>query len=451
MRCESGFPIRRFLSSRQNSHRPQDSPVGRGTARGVGIIRPAGTGRPLFPYSIENRGKQPYPAAMDQSRKASITVLHHMRWVAAFMVAYSHVRQNLLVDYADLPHPGIVDKLLFAFSNYGFAGVIIFFVLSGFLVGEKAIGLFNSPAIATEWPYFLADRFSRIFVVLWPTLLLCLVLLLFLFAAAANAPFMTAAHWGWAMQQPIESDSSPFRWFNAAVLLNEFNSETLTLDSPLWSLAYEWFYYMAALGIVLALRRVHSPAALAIIAYAAVLFVAALVNNREILYLGVVWLLGVGANVLFRQHVLKIPFLRWLGLALVIGSLIAVRFMTVNPLVLGAAVAFMIAHCGWAQWRGGARWGEKLASFSYSFYLVHFPITLLVLGLLYRFDHLRHRLPLDAKGIGIAFATLAGAIVFARLFAFCTEDRTRMVRNWLWRPAPPQAVHIAAESKRFFF
>jgi len=385
---------------------------------------------------------------MAKGDKSSIAILHHLRWISALLVGYSHIRQNLLLDYADLRYPGILDKAIFAFANFGHAGVIIFFVLSGYLVGGKAVALFQLEAIATEWPHFLADRFSRIFVVLLPTLLLCFLLLLFLRIEAPNAVFMKSGHWGWAMKYAIDGDFSLFRWLNAICLLNELNASTLYIDSPLWSLTYEWFYYMAALGVVLALRKVLSPASLLIMGYAAALFAWALISNREILFLGLVWSMGAVANIAFKQRVLEHPALQKLGIFLVLGLLVIVRFMSLNDLLLGAAVAFMIAHRNWAEWRGGEHWGKKLAAFSYSFYLVHFPITILVLGFLYRFDHLRHRLPLDAKGIGIAFATLVGAIVFARIFACLTEDRTRAVRNLLWRPAarlpnplPPNATN----------
>lgn len=381
---------------------------------------------------------------MSQGRKSSIAILHHLRWISALLVAYSHIRQNLLLDYTDLRHPGILGKAIFAFANFGHAGVIIFFVLSGYLVGGKAIALFYSDFVTTEWPHFLADRFSRIFMVLWPALLCCFLLLLLLHAEAPGAAFMKSARWGWAMPNAIDGDFSSFRWLNAIFLLNEFNSSTLDIDSPLWSLAYEWFYYMAALGAVLALRKVFSPASLLVICYAAALFLWALIFHREILYLGLVWLMGAVANIAFKRRMLTNPIYLWAGIGLFLGllGLMLIRFMILNDLVLGTAVAFLIAHRNWAEWRGGEHWGEKLSAFSYSFYVVHFPITILVLGALYRFDHLQHRLALDAKGIGIAVGTLAGAIVFARIFAFFTEKRTRFVRNLLWPKGPRQTPSL---------
>lgn len=379
---------------------------------------------------------------MAKGDKSSITVMHHLRWLAALLVGYSHIRQNLLLDYSDLRHPRMLDKVMFAFANYGHAGVIIFFVLSGFLVGGKAVNLFNSEVIATEWPLFFADRFSRIFVVLLPALALCAMVLLFLRVTAAHAPFMISAPWGWALNRPIDQDFSLLRWLNAVVLLNGLTANSLVIDSPLWSLAYEWFYYMMVLGVILVFRKVFSPAALVVITYTTVLFALTLVFNRAFLYLGLVWLLGVVAKIAFDKRILRSPILQWIGIALFVGLLVIDRIISLNDILLGSAVAFMIAHNKWAEWRGGERWGMKLASFSYSFYLVHFPITILVLGLLYHFDHIQGRLPLDTRGIAITVGTLAGAIIFSRIFAFFTEDRTRLVRNLLWQLATKKPVAL---------
>jgi peptidoglycan/LPS O-acetylase OafA/YrhL len=383
---------------------------------------------------------------MSQAPKPSITILNHLRWLAALMVAYSHVRQNILIDHSDVPHPGLFDQVMFFFDAYGHAGVIIFFVLSGFLVGGKAITLLESKSIATEWPHFLADRFSRIFVVLWPALLLCLALLRLLHGLAPNAPFMTSGDWGWAMQYPLNGDFSIFRWVNAALLLNQFNAITPNINSPLWSLAYEWLYYMAALGIVLVVRRVFSRASLLVIGYAATLFIWALVFNHLCLVYGCIWLLGVGSGFVFNRSWLTSEALWRVGIAAFFIAFFLARWGLSKDFLLGSVVAFMIANRNWAEWRYFERLGKELASFSYSFYLVHFPFTVLVLGLLFHFGHLRHRLPPDANGIGIAAATLLGAGFFAKLFALCTEDRTPLVRRWLWRSPAGRADSLPGRS-----
>lgn len=83
--------------------------------------------------------------------------LQALRGTAALMVVFFHLS----------PHWALVPQLrpFTQITNYGFCGVDIFFVLSGFVVYESAVrsipfrGLFH----------FLRRRFSRIYFLYWPT------------------------------------------------------------------------------------------------------------------------------------------------------------------------------------------------------------------------------------------------------------------------------------------
>jgi peptidoglycan/LPS O-acetylase OafA/YrhL len=215
------------------------------------------------------------------------------------------------------------------------------------------------------------------------------------------------------------------------LLLNGFLTITLTSDSPLWSLAYEWFYYIFALAFVLACRRVFSAGAIGIILYGSALLLISLVHNPAIAVAGLIWVFGVIARITFDHEVLRARIWQWVGLALVFGPLVLERRMPLPDFVLGAAVAFMIAHAGWAKFHGGSRLGASLAGFSYSLYVIHFPIMLAVMGILYATGHLPARLPFDQFGIAIAAATLVTTIIAACLFAMLTEDRTTALRKIL--------------------
>jgi peptidoglycan/LPS O-acetylase OafA/YrhL len=375
----------------------------------------------------------PQPGRSTQPSTPSIAILSHLRWLAALAVAVSHIRQNILVDYKDVPHPSALIKALCAVTAYGREGVIVFFVLSGFLVGGKAVQLYQSPKIDQEWSRFLVDRVSRIFVVLLPALGLCLIIFAILYGIAANAPFMTSPGWGWAIAHPIGGDYSWLRWLNAAVLLNGLTAKTLCIDAPLWSLSFEWFYYMAALAFVLAVRRIFTPSAFLLIGYAIALAVLGLFLNRSMLELGLVWMFGVAAKVVFDRQILTVPALRWIGLVAVCAALAIHKDLPFSDYSLGVLVAFMIAHSGWSSWRWAEKTGDKLASFSYSLYLIHFPISVLALGCLYKIYGIQIKLPMNAKGLAIAGATLVIAVVAARGFAFCTEDNTKLFRNFLLR------------------
>lgn len=359
--------------------------------------------------------------------------LHHLRWLAAVAVAVSHIRQNLIAGNEQEAHHGALATVVFSVSDFGGAAVMVFFVLSGFLVGGKALYLFQSSSIAHEWPHFFVDRFSRTFVVLWPALALAGGAVLLLRGIAPNAPFMTSAHWGPALYRPINGDISVQSWFGAAALVNGLASPMLQINGPLWSLAFEWFYYMAALALILGIRGVFSAGVVAIMVYAVILLGLGLIFNSDMIVWTLVWIMGVASRVAFDRRVLRGTWLRIGSLVILLTVLVVNHIHSVSNLLIGLATAFVIANRDWSSWKMGASWGEKLAGFSYSFYLTHFPITVAILGILYRCGITAQRLPLNGVSLAIMLLTLAFAVVVARLFALVTEDRTRDVRDLLLR------------------
>jgi peptidoglycan/LPS O-acetylase OafA/YrhL len=368
------------------------------------------------------------------SGNRSVAFLHHLRWLAAVAVAVSHIRQNLIAGNEQEAHHGILTAIVFSVSDFGGAAVMVFFVLSGFLVGGKAMDLFQSSSVAREWPHFLIDRFSRTFVVLWPALVLAGGAVLFLRVIAPDAPFMTSAHWGPALYRPINGDISVQSWLGAAALVNGLASPMLQINGPLWSLAFEWFYYMAALALILGIRGVSSTGAVAIMVYAVILLGLGLIFNSDMIVWTLVWIMGVASRFVFDRGVLRGSWLKIGSLAVLVIVLVENHLdHGVSNLLIGLATAFVIANRDWASWKMGAFWGEKLAGFSYSFYLTHFPITIVILGILYRCGITAQRLPLNGVSLAIMLLTLASAVAAARLFALVTEDRTRVVRNFLLR------------------
>jgi peptidoglycan/LPS O-acetylase OafA/YrhL len=363
----------------------------------------------------------------------SVAFLHHLRWLAAAAVAVSHIRQNLIAGNEQEAHHGILTTVVFSVSDFGGAAVMVFFVLSGFLVGGKALDLFQSSSVARDWPHFLVDRFSRTFVVLWPALALAGGAMLLLRVIAPDAPFMTSAHWGPALYRPINGDISVQSWLGAAALVNGLASPMLQINGPLWSLAFEWFYYMAALALILGIRGVFSVGAVGIMVYAVILLGLGLIFNSDMIVWTLVWLMGVASRFAFDREVLRGAVLRIGALVILLTILVENHMHGVSNLLIGLATAFVIANRDWASWKMGASWGEKLAGFSYSFYLTHFPITIAILGILYRCGITAQRLPLNGVSLFIMLLTFASAVGVARLFALVTEDRTRDVRDLLLR------------------
>jgi peptidoglycan/LPS O-acetylase OafA/YrhL len=58
------------------------------------------------------------------------------RWVAAFFVVIGHV-YNISINYRGAVHPSLLVRGMHSFSGFGHIAVIVFFVISGFLVGGR--------------------------------------------------------------------------------------------------------------------------------------------------------------------------------------------------------------------------------------------------------------------------------------------------------------------------
>jgi peptidoglycan/LPS O-acetylase OafA/YrhL len=363
-------------------------------------------------------------------------LLAHLRWISALAVVLSHVSQDILSKPNYSPQINrFPDKLqmkdIFRPDGFGHAAVVVFFVLSGFLVGGKLIELWHSDNLRLDWWRFFVDRVARIFTVLWPAALFTALILVALIFLAPDAPFVRQGGWAYDLTAPLTSDLSLKKWLGVITVTNELLVPTITVNGPLWSLSYEWSYYMLALAAVLALRSYSSPGALAIIAYGAVLLLLALHNQPDVLFAGISWLAGWVARMAFDRNLMRGWILQALGPLLVVTILIVDHRHPLPDPVLGIALAVMIAHPRWTDFTFAARTGTKLANFSYSLYLTHFPVLLALMAVLNAIGLLPKPLPHTLRSGAIAAAMTLIIILCARCFAWLTEDRTIAVRKFI--------------------
>lgn len=145
--------------------------------------------------------------------------LDFVRFTAALAVMLAHMDQDGL-DMAWMP-----------LSRFSHEAVIVFFVLSGFII------YYSTASRASSWQQYAVARLSRIYSVALPAVLVCVGLALWLGSQPGFDP------------QRFSNYSPPAVWdtISSLVFLNEswMNEVNLTLDNPYWSLNYEvWFYVM---------------------------------------------------------------------------------------------------------------------------------------------------------------------------------------------------------------
>ena len=364
-----------------------------------------------------------------------------IRAVAAWAVMWGHVRSNFFVDFEHLARKNLLLQGLYFVTGFGHQAVMVFFVLSGFLISSSVMHSYVSGS--WSWREYAINRSSRLYVVLVPGLLLGLLWdKLGSIASAATGLY----------SQPLEG-------FGAAIAQNQITlgafignlfflqtilCPTFGSNGPLWSLANEFWYYAlfpVALfaGIAWAKRAV--PRALVLSIFTASLGVFL---GWDKLVGFVIWLTGFGLVVAYSK--LQTTSKSWLMPYMVVTSLVVAGCLVAarlgHPAALGSDLAvgigfalflFGVLDMGIAgQFRSYKRFSHFFAGFSYSLYVLHFPFVLFLRACIAPSERWqpdgRHLL----YGAAVGMATLA----FAWAVSTFTENKTSVVRQWMRNALP---------------
>lgn len=150
------------------------------------------------------------------SRRSTDVGIEGVRGVAAFFVALSHVfYQNLLT-------PGLHMIPLLANTEAGHAGVLIFFVLSGYVISWTNSGAFSAAAART----YLKRRFVRLF----PIYFVAMVLTVLVIRICAMPESLRVVVGSFLCLQNFNGYFTP-------------GLNPPRVNGPLWSLNYELLYY----------------------------------------------------------------------------------------------------------------------------------------------------------------------------------------------------------------
>jgi peptidoglycan/LPS O-acetylase OafA/YrhL len=345
-----------------------------------------------------------------------------MRCVLAVTVAFAHAWYLLIADY-----PGQTSTIASAgyfLAGFAHASVILFFVLSGYWITKSVDGRMTA---GWAWSSYLIDRLARLLVVLMPALA---------FGGALDAiglyALQSSTHVGATDTYILANDvAETLRWqtlLGNVLFLQSIVVAPFGTNGPLWSLAYEfWFYiWFPALWISWRKRRLSLlvPTLL-------------LIWIKPHLLIGFAcWLCGAA---LFRATSQagdeSLPPLRRLWLV-VAGALFLSTLLYARLVGLGSAelpLAFAFAVLLYAMLRAdlpAPRWLKPFASYgaqaSFSLYVLHFPIIAFAAALLLE----DHRLPATGANIALVFAVLGSAIFLSAIFARNTERHTARVRSF---------------------
>ena len=224
-------------------------------------------------------------------------------------------------------------------------------------------------------------------------------------------------------------------------MLQHFFFDTMGSNSPLWTIAAEfWFYIVFAIFALLKLEQKKHVRALLLLFILFFLYFFGLEFLKLIGY----WLVGVFAGAIKPFNMIR-PFHAFL---LVLSSLVFSRFF-INPSSSSFELAltnYIVAICYGLlilSIRGKdiyffirfASINKFLASFSFSLYLLHFPLMLLLLAILNNFQYFSEislgYSPTNFKGLAIYFLLIVFISFLSYLFSLFTEKKTYLMRNWM--------------------
>jgi peptidoglycan/LPS O-acetylase OafA/YrhL len=371
-----------------------------------------------------------------------------LRGLAAFAVAAGHLRAAMYPGLRTIHDPTLWYQGLAFFTGFGHQAVLVFFLISGWLVGGSLLNKSGQPGAVSN---YAIDRLTRLWTVLIPTFALTL-----LFSLATG-------------QTAHGLDVSPANEFSAVVFagnlvglqggvaLPEFGG-----NFPLWSLANEtWYYVMFPLLLMLfTSRRMPARAACA----AALVALAAALPYDIVLYFSI-WLLGVAFSRV-RIDCSAAARCGWLLLLLGLsayyrlsgfnddlGPASFVQDLVCSLVFLVFLSSLQVKAAPTSKWqRPLARTGRFFAEFSFTLYVLHVPLIDLMqywsatrLGL----SQLSPNKPLHfALYLGMLALLMVASWVAYRLFESQTYRIRRLVKDLVVRRGAPQPAGRTAPAER---
>lgn len=306
--------------------------------------------------------------------------LESLRGISAIVVLFTHCFQAFIAPFDQTIYPLI--RLL------GQSAVMMFFVLSGYLIGhsiQKNIHLFGRFNI---WHY-LKQRCKRIL----PPFIFALALTALLYVLAplyfASQSHAFVHDFGLMIRNSYDINLTDF--IGTAFFLNGFITSTVSANAALWSLSYEVWFYILAICIPLAHQK---NMIIALVASALLVGLAYL--NIQFFFYFLVWLAAfllsfqsirslISAQLDILQHI-------FIGLALCIacfdfyqfhyvymGQFYSTENFTWFNVCVGLAICCWLARLHQNKTDYAAPLPQT-AHYSYTLYVTHFPLLLFIMG-----------------------------------------------------------------------
>lgn len=334
-----------------------------------------------------------------------IGIINGLRGFAALAVAWGHFVAGQ-------------GRFLSPTGKYGYLGVDIFFVISGFVIPWS---LYRSRYVLRDYPRFLLKRNVRLYPPYLASIAITILATNFILAPLFHIPRMTVTGRDILLHFAYLNDLAHVKWINVVywTLAIEFQWYLLIgLVLPMLVSAWKWMRFVA-ISVMMA-------------AYFTIYW------DRLVFHYLPVFLIGVFVFQ-YRSELIS----KWEMLGLIMAMVISMSRISgwLVPLVAvptGLLIAFSTLQ---------SHAMDRVGDVSYSLYLLHLPIGVSVIGLL------SHWLPFSSYFLGLLDVIGVAASMWAAwiMYQFIEKpsqemsSAIRFVRRA--KPAPAPAVTAVAEAE----
>lgn len=327
---------------------------------------------------------------LDQKRLAWTDIhLDALRGLAALVVALGHARGLFFATLisgassdtgATAKAAEVAERI-----SIGHEAVIVFFVLSGYLVGGSVLRAVS--AGKWSWKDYLIKRIVRLWIVLIPAILIGVAIDNFGMQLFNQAGGIYSAPSGQDYVTPgvLAEGYAPSTILGNVFFLQSVFFPMAGVNQPLWSLANEFWYYLLFPLILFAVRPKMELVRRVVCVLGVVAIIALIGVHASFLFL--TWTLG--ALVAWAPRLIP---QRWSAkTALVAGLLFAIAFFsakkfglsliageTLLAILSGGLIYVLKCHVGTTQPSPYSRIARFFSKISYTLYLTHLPFLVLL-------------------------------------------------------------------------